>query len=327
MKIFFASLVFISIVLSVTALGYILLNEDTVIGTVKGVSVNENDENEIVSNFDYTTELGKIAKNSNRINVLVVGLEDQRTDTILVASYDKESKKAELISIPRDTYSPREEVERSDAKKINATYSSLGIEGLIEVVQDILGIPINKYIILDYEAVVSCVDILGGVKVNVPFHMQYSDPYDDPPLIIDIPEGEQVLNGEQSLKFLRFRKGYANQDLGRIEAQQEFIKSAAKKAISLKLIDVIEEAYSNVKTNFSIKELVSLAGNFVGFSTDNISLNVLPGEDTLLEGLSFYIPNNDEIRNMTYTMYGINTNNENKEQTESNVENENKEEN
>jgi len=305
MKIFFASLVFIFAVLSVSALGYIIFNEDTVLGTVKGVKTEENTGASSESTYDYTTELGQAAKASKRINVLVVGLEGLRTDTILVSSYDPESKKADLISIPRDTYYPKENDERTDSKKINAAYSSVGIDGLKDIAQDILGIPIDKYVIFDYNAVVSCVDILGGVKVDVPFHLQYSDPYDDPPLVIDIPEGEQVLNGEQALKFLRFRKGYANQDLGRIEAQQQFIKSAATKAISLKLPQVIEEAYSNVKTNFSLKELISLTGSLVGFSTDNITLKVMPGEETPLEGLSFYIPNNDEIKNMVNTMYGI----------------------
>lgn len=67
-----------------------------------------------------------------------------------------------------------------------------------------------------------------GVEVDVPFHMEYTDIYDDPPLYIDIPQGRQLLDGEEALKFLRYRKGYDNQDLGRIEAQQQFIRSAAK---------------------------------------------------------------------------------------------------
>lgn len=307
LKIFFSSIILFTILMSVTALGYILfVDKDIVLGTVKGVNLDENlaDSNSLSTTFNYDTAFGKVAKNSKRINVLVVGLENLRTDTIMVASYDTESKIADLISVPRDTYYPRDN-ERADTKKLNAVYSAEGIEGLTEIVQEILGIPIEKHVIFDYEGVVSCIDIMGGVEVNVPFHMQYSDPYDDPPLYIDIPEGIQVLDGSQSLKFLRFRKGYANQDLGRIEAQQQFIKSAAKNVLSSKLPAVIKEAYSNVQTNFSLNELLGLAGTVVGFSTDNINVQVIPGEEAPLEGLSFYIPNDEEIKKMVYTMYGL----------------------
>ncbi len=60
--------------------------------------------------------------------------------------------------------------------------------------------------------------------------MKYSDPVADPPLYINLKKGQQVLyGGDEALQFLRFRKGYANQDLGRIEAQQQFMKSAIEK--------------------------------------------------------------------------------------------------
>lgn len=305
LKIFFLSIIFFVVTLSVSSLGYILLvDKNVVIGTMADVEGKQN-QNEVVSTFDYNTDFGRRIKDSSRINVLVIGTENSRTDTILVASYDTETKMADLISIPRDTYYPREGYDRPDSKKINAIYSGEGIEGLTEAVQDILGIPINKYVVFNYEAVVECVNIMGGVEVNVPFHMVYNDPYDDPPLVIDIPEGHQLLNGEQSLKFLRYRKGYDNQDLGRIKAQQEFIKSATKKVLSLKLPAIIEEAFSHIKTNFSIGELLGLAGNTIGFSPENINSNLMPGVETPLEGLSFFIPNDDEIMNLVYTIYGL----------------------
>lgn len=306
-KIFFSSIALFVILMTVTSLGYVLfVDKDMVLGTVKGVEIGKI-HNNLVSTFDYDTAFGRLAQKSKRINILVVGLENLRTDTIMVASYDTESKQANLISIPRDTYFPRDN-ERSDSKKINAVYAAEGIEGLTEAVQKILGIPIEKHVIFDYEGVVSCIDIMGGVEINVPFHMKYSDPYDEPPLYIDIPEGIQVLDGIESLKFLRFRKGYDNQDLGRIEAQQQFVKSAVKNVLSSKLPAVIREAYSNVKTNFALNELLSLAGTFVGFSIDNINSLVMPGYETPLEGLSFYVPNDEEIRKLIYNIYGMTSN-------------------
>ncbi|NYB73715.1 LCP family protein [Sedimentibacter hydroxybenzoicus DSM 7310] len=311
-KIFFASVIFLTVVLSVTALGYIVfVDKDMVIGKIQIRETNKTISTSSIyesSTFDYSTTVGKLAKNSKRFNVLVVGLEHMRTDTIMVASYDTESKDADLISVPRDTYYPRNTDDEAEFKKINAVYSQEGIESLTASVQKLLGIPIDKYVIIDYEAVISCVDKLGGVEVDVPFHMVYSDPYDKPPLYIDIPEGRQLLDGEQSLKFLRYRKGYSNQDLGRIEAQQQFIKSAAKKALGFELPSLIREAYSYIDTNLNVTDLVSLAGSLIGFSTDNISMHTLPGKEAPLEGLSFYLPDNEDIAEMVLNMYSTTEN-------------------
>lgn len=307
LKIFFTSFILISVILGVTALGYIIIiDKDMVIGSIKGAEIDDNKAEDAFyesSTFDYESEIGRAARNMKRFNVLLVGLENSRSDTIMVASYDTENKTADLISIPRDTYCPKNADDSPDLKKINAVYGQEDIEGLTSTVQDLLGIPLEKYIIIDYEALVACVDMLGGVEVNVPFHMEYSDPYDDPPLIIDIPEGTQVLNGEQSLKYVRFRKGYSNQDLGRIEAQQEFLRSALKKALGLKLPSLIKEAYSYVETNVTVTDLLNLAGDVIGFSPDKVSMNTLPGMETPLEGLSFYIPDEDGIRIMVKEMY------------------------
>lgn len=308
LKVFFASAVLISFILSVTSLGYIFfVDKDVVIGTIKLPESNLPEKLKFYesSTYDYNTTVGIAAKDKKRFNVLVVGLEGLRTDTIMVASYDMEGKTAELVSVPRDTYLPRDVDDSPDIKKINAMYSREGIEALVKSVEDLLGIPLEKYVLVDYDAVISCVDLLGGVEVNVPFHMIYSDPYDDPPLYIDIPEGIQVLDGKQSLNFLRYRKGYANQDLGRIEAQQQFIKSAMKKAMGIKLPALIKEAYSNIDTNVNITDVLGLANDMVGFSTDNINVRTLPGEETTLEGLSFYIPDESGIAEMMNGIYGI----------------------
>ncbi len=306
-KIFFASLLLISVVLSFTALGYIfLVDKDIAIGKIE---FGNDEKNGFAfyesSTFDYGTSLGKAASNMKRFNILLAGLENKRTDTIMLVSYDTENKTADIISLPRDTYLPRNTDDEAELKKINAVYGQEGIEGLTLRVQGLLGIPVEKYAVIDYEAVVACVDMIGGVQVDVPFHMEYTDIYDDPPLYIDIPEGVQVLDGEQSLKFLRFRKGYDNQDLGRIEAQQQFIKSFVKRSLGLQLPEVIKEAYSHIETNISVSDLLDLAGDLVGFSTDNINTCILPGMETPLEGLSFYVPDENGIKNLIYSLYGL----------------------
>jgi len=307
LKVFFASLILIVVVLSVTALGYIfLIDKNIVIGKINIKEINEKKlEFYESSTFDYGTNVGKAASNMKRFNVLMAGLESYRTDTIMILSYDMENKKTDIISLPRDTYFPINANDAPEFKKINAVYAREGIEGLTNGIQELLGIPLEKYVVLDYEAVIACVDLLGGVEVNVPFHMEYADPYDDPPLYIDIPEGMQLLNGEQSLKFLRYRKGYDNQDLGRIEAQQQFIKSFVKKSLGLKLPSLINEAFKHIDTNIEVSDLLNLATGLVDFSTENINVHTLPGMETPLEGLSFYIHSEEDVKSLVYSLYNI----------------------
>ena len=185
--------------------------------------------------------------NSDRVNVLVMGINDNMTDTLMLASYDTENQKVDIISIPRDTYYERPG--KSGASlKINSIYSQEGVLGTAKAVSKTLeGIPINYYVVVDYKGVEKVVDAMGGVKVNVPFHMKYRDVYDKPPLIIDIPAGERTLSRKEAIKFLRFRKtnmrggqGYPQGDIGRIQTHQAFLKAAVDKAIGPKLPKVMK---------------------------------------------------------------------------------------
>lgn len=263
-----------------------------------------NDSIDDIENDPNATPLEKAIKNSKRINVLVVGLEDVRTDTIMVASYDRKNKIGDIISIPRDTLYEREGY-TSGGLKINAVYQSEDIDGLIDAVESLLSIPIHKYVTVDYEAVVAGVDALGGVEIDIPFPMKYSDPYDDPPLYIDIPAGRQLLDGENALKFLRYRKGYSEGDIGRIKAQQQFVKETVKKLLGFRLPTFIKEVYPYVDTNFSITELIALASDAVGFTMDNLNSHILPGVGKYIGDLSFVIPNYEETLHLVYKMYGL----------------------
>ena len=157
---------------------------------------------------------------AKRVNLLALGINDGLSDVLMLVSWDMDENKVDLISVPRDTYYEREGYNSPGQKKINAAYASK--EGLISTanaVSDVLmGIPINYYAIIDYDAVEAIVDGVGGVTVDVPKAMKYDDPYDDPPLHISIPAGVQTLDGEHAVQYLRFRKGYSNGDIGRIRS-------------------------------------------------------------------------------------------------------------
>ena len=303
-KVFFVSLACFVLII---AGGIYLYSEKNVDATdIFKIITGKNEEN------PNDTPLEKAILKKGRINILLLGLEHERTDTIMVASYDTKTKDVDIISIPRDTYCERDGFVNNANNRINTVYTVKGIEGLEEMVKSITGITVDKYITIDYEGVRKAVDAVGGVEVNVPFHMKYTDPYSDPPLYIDIPEGNQVIYGDTAMEFLRFRKtnykgysGYAEGDLGRIKAQQDFVKSAIKKALSFKLPKVISEVYPYIGTDLSLAESTSLGVSSIGMSADDIDFHVLPGGTETRNGLSFYVANPDEVLNMIYEIYDI----------------------
>jgi len=215
-----------------------------------------------------------------------------------------EAKHVDLISIPRDTYYHREGYNGDAENKINAAYRNNPLNTAKAVSEILLGMPINYYAVVDYEGIKNIVDSMGGVPMNIPFHMRYSDPYDKPPLVIDIPEGPQVLNGEKAVQFLRYRKGYVEGDIGRIKAQQEFMKSAFRQCLSFNLPKIARTVFENVESDITLGVATSLATKAVGITADDIKTYLLPG--TPLPDAPYYvIPDAEGTAKMIYEIYSI----------------------
>lgn len=264
--------------------------------------------------FVDATDIFKIISSDKdqRINILVLGLEHKRSDTIMVVSYDSKNKTADVISIPRDTYIERDGFVNSGNNKINSVYTVKGIEGLSEIILNITGLKIDKYVTIDYDGVRAAVNAIGGVEVDVPFHMRYTDPYSDPPLDINIEPGVQLIKGDRAMEFLRFRKtnysgysGYADGDLGRIQAQQGFVKAAIKKALTFRLPIVVKEVYPYVDTDFSLTEATSMAMGSIGLSSENIRFHTIPGTPQTKNNLSFYILDMQATKDLIYSILEI----------------------
>lgn len=250
---------------------------------------------------------------SNRVNFLLVGLEYVRTDTIIFASYDRDTNKVDMISIPRDTYYYKEGFrsgfEDAAEYKINAVYGDEGIDGLVKAVEDAMDLPIHHYAIVTLEGVEDVIDALGGVEIKVPFDMYYEDPYDDPPLLIDLKAGNQVLDGEEAIQFLRFRKSsdgtVSYGDLQRIQKQQEFMNRAMDKALSYRLPFIVDEIFGCFRTDVGLADMVGYASGASGMSMDDITFYTLPGTDDYIGKTSFFIADDEDLKELIYTMYKI----------------------
>ncbi len=313
-KVFFISLLIFSLVLSTGIFTYLkFFSPQNIAIELPDKDYQTDDEDE---KTDFETPLEKAMSESKRINVLLVGLEGSRSDTIMLASFDRKNKEANIISIPRDTYYQREGfLKYADTQKINAIYGMEedGIKSLVKAVENLTGLTIDNYATIDYDGVRAAVDAIGGVEVDVPFHMRYTDPYANPPLDINISPGKQIIYGDKAMEFLRFRKtnyegysGYYNGDLGRIQVQQKFIKSAINKTLSFKLPSVISAVYPYINTDLTITDLLSIGKDAIGFSIDNLETATLPGTDKMMAGVSFYFADGEEMIKLVYDLYDVN---------------------
>ena len=177
-------------------------------------------------------------------------------------------------------------------KKINAAYSAGGIEGVLGEVSQLLGYPVDHYIIVDLRAFQALVDAVGGVDFNVPINMNYDDPTQN--LHIHLKAGMQHLDGAKALQLVRFRSGYANADIGRINTQQQFLSALAKKVISWGSVSKIDEfvkIFSQyVKTDLTVGNLAYFGYQALDLDlATGVSLNTLPGNGLVsYKGIHYY---------------------------------------
>lgn len=261
----------------------------------KSNMVEEDFEKTIEENPEYKPE---DPKEDVVVNTLFMGIDEARSDTIILVSYNKENHNIVMMSIPRDT---RVEIPGYGFDKINAAAAKKeGTALAMETVRNMLGIPIHHYVKVDFKGAERIIDILGGVKVNVPPGMDYEDPAQD--LYIHLKPGLQVLNGKDAVKFARFRHGYQDQDLGRIRAQQELIKAFIEKLTSPKVIpkvpSLIDAMSKCVKTNMESGDIARYALHISDLKMENIKFYTLPGEAGYINRVSYFIYDEAKLKDL-----------------------------
>jgi LCP family protein required for cell wall assembly len=210
--------------------------------------------------------------------ILVSGVDDHNggSDTNILVAVDVANDSIYGVSIPRDTKA----IINGEAHKINYAYNAGGTALMAETISDQLGIPVDYSVQVDLQGFVALVDAIGGVTFDVPVDMHYEDPYQD--LYIHIDKGVQTLNGENAMKVVRFRSGYASQDLGRMQTQQAFLKAAAKQTLTAsnlnKIDDFVKIFQSYVETDLTLGNLAWLGKEAITMGSDAVSFSTLPNE-------------------------------------------------
>lgn len=238
-----------------------------------------------------------------RINILLMALDDDQyhTDVMMLASIDPEQKRVGVIQIPRDTRTLL--AGKNTIEKINAAYTyGVGDEAFppnlraLKSVEDLLDIRINYTVVLDMEGFRRAIDEIGGVTVDIPIKMEYDDPYQD--LHIHFEPGRQKLNGQKALEYVRWRKnndgtGYPDADLGRMRAQEAFIRTVMDQVLKpgnlVSLPNLISKLARYVESTIEPNRLLNLATLVAQMDRAAIESAMLPGEPASVLGSSYYI--------------------------------------
>ena len=227
--------------------------------------------------------------------LLLAGQDDgnSNTDTLMLARLDSREHRIDVVSIPRDTMinTPWK------IRKINAAYAmgpfnnESGAASLKRQVARLTGFEPDGYAVLELDTFRQLIDAMGGVRFTVPMAMDYEDKSQG--LSIHLSPGEQLLNGQQAVGLCRFRSGYSNADLGRIEMQQRFLKRCAEQCISLgnipNLPKVVQILAEGLETNVSAGNIAWLLGQTLRCKSEDIRFATAPTALDTVDGYSYTI--------------------------------------
>ena len=248
----------------------------------------------------------------DNISILLIGVDESkkrkkqygsavRSDALLVATLNKKDKSVKLLSIPRDSYVYIPEKDKYD--KITHAHAYGGPKYTIDTVQELLDIPIDYYVKVNFYAFIDVVNALDGIEVEVPYALSEQDS-NDRQNAIRLKPGVQTLNGEQALALARTR--HKDTDVMRGMRQQEIIKAIVKKALSIqsfsKHTDIIKAVGDNMETNMSFNDMKSLIDYGLAGSGLTIDTLTLKGDDDMSTGIYYYKLDDDSLEEAKETL-------------------------
>lgn len=238
---------------------------------------------------DWALKEGEKISDKNVINILLIGSDASasdpnranvtdkgNTDVMMICSINPEKKTIKLVSFMRDSYTYLDKFDRY--AKLNAACANGGPGYLVETIENNFKIEIDGYVMVDFDSFVHVIDVLGGVRVDVPAYVANF-------LGQGFPSGNQVLlDGEQALRFSRVRYSDANGDVSRVARQRQVITAlinSCKDATLSEINAVADVILANIRTNISRKAIFSYAAKAVtdGWPNFEISQLTMPTPD------------------------------------------------
>ena len=246
-------------------------------------------------------------------NVVVLGVDQlmeagdgQRSDTLFVVMFDPEKRQCSLLNVPRDTRVQMEIEGKPDFRKVNDAYTQGGIRLTMSTLEEFLGLRIDHYLIIDVSGFKRVVDAIGGVDLYVDRDMDYDDFKQG--LHIHLKAGQQHLDGERAMQYVRFRREYG--DIGRIRRQQRFLWAVQRKLVSgqmlFKIPGLTKELVSMVKTNLSISDIFPMVRTLRDMVQENaFCMSYIPGTAEYLYDIGYWTPHVVDTRRQMAELQGV----------------------
>lgn len=239
---------------------------------------------------------GPVEPLTDNISILFIGVDDSeernqsddnvRSDALVLATLNNKDKSIKLVSIPRDTYTYIPDSGKED--KITHAYAFNGPSSTIESVEELLDVPVNYYLRMNFDAFIDVVDALGGIKVEVPYDISEQDE-NDLQDAIELKEGIQFLDGSEALALARTR--HYDNDIERGKRQQMILESIMNRALSVGSItkygDVFEAVGDNMKTNMKFQDMRALF-EYAQNGKPDIETITLDGYDDMSTGIYYW---------------------------------------
>ncbi|WP_138419945.1 LCP family protein [Aquibacillus sediminis] len=274
-KLLFILIPFLLLIAAATVYGASLVNKAQ-------QAVNESYEEDGREGNKSDRRPDNVDPSEDNVSILFIGVDDSEkrnnsehalSDALILATLNKEDHSVKMVSIPRDSYVYVPEV--GYKTKITHAHSYGGSNATMETVEELLDVPVDYFVRLNFNAFVDVIDALGGITVDVPYELYEQDSNDVKGAIHLLP-GEQTLNGEEALALARTRK-YDN-DIERGKRQQQILKAIMDKVLSanslLKYNSAIEAVGDNMSTNMKFDQMKSLLSYATSsdFDIDSFSL-------------------------------------------------------
>jgi len=273
--------------------------------------------------FSYKGKVFQFIRQGKRINILVLGCDElkfaKHADVIMLLSYEPRTRFLDILSIPRDTKVPcSRELSWRGYRKISEIYALVYKKSKTireaclsskKTIENVLEMEIPFYLQINYQGVIDIVDTIGGVTVNIDEPMDYDDEAGD--FHIHFTVGEKGLNGNEVLKYIRFRDRLLG-DRGRIERQQRLLKLLTGKLREAKVLLKFPQIYRNIRdniwTNLNFWDFLALANEVRSFHYENLRVQSLPGKSEYIRGTDYWIPDekmSEEVVQVIMNSYRI----------------------
>ncbi len=255
------------------------------------------------SNTAKSRNVASVLKKNKPFSILLMGTDTGalgrsdmgRTDTMMVATINPTKETAYLTSIPRDTRVTVGSGANASVQKINAAYTIGGAKTAVKTVEDLLDIPIDFYAIVNMGGLEKMVDAVNGVDVKPPLTFQYG--------AANVVKGKTThLNGKQALAYSRMRHEDPLGDYGRQKRQRQVLQKLVVKAAGLTSItryqQILTSLNGNLKTDLTFDDLMQIRAKY-GDASHHIKSETLQGQDAMIDGLSYQVPTNQELKKIS----------------------------